>query len=391
MRFNSFFLALIFLIFIISCKKELPFPNVDAEPLLVINSLYSPDSLLQIHVSESCHINDSLCAFNFIMDAEVLLKDQLGRVLANLEHQGSGFYSPDNFVLNNQTNYQLEVNHSNKLATATSRIPKAFSCTYLGKEEGIFDGSVAWGFDIEIADNPEEENYYLLEGYITILDGEHHDETSEVNGYSLPHTAHLTNDINAENNSITSGIDFVTYPLQRIFLPDKNFNGQTYPTRFALSDSDVYSLDFEEFKAHLFVKSVSKEMYDYYKSLAKYELSQSNLFAEPEQIFSNIKNGLGIFAGYSQQTFIIDLPVSEYRLPSDIFVENNDCNSPCTIKFTTDGGVKLNYNWDFGDGNISSEVNPQHNYESSGEYIVELSISDSPGNIYNLTVELSIY
>ena len=87
---------------------------------------------------------------------------------------------------------------------------------------------------------------------------------------------------------------------------------------------------------------------------------------------------------------MIDLPVSEYRLPSDIFVENDGCVAPCILKFTTDGGSKLNYNWNFGDGNTSSVVNPEHNYESPGEYIVELTISDSPGNIYGFTIRVTI-
>jgi len=390
MRYNKLFPIFIFLISIISCRKELPFPDVDAESVLVVNSLFSPDTLLQIHVSESCHINDTLCAFNAITNAEVLLKDQSGNTLSNLEHQGNGLYSPNNFTLNNQTNYQLEVNHSDKSVTTTSHIPKAFSCTYLGKEEGVFDGFPAWSFDIEIVDNPDEENYYLLEGYIEILDGEHDNEISQVNGYVEPHTAHLTNDVNTENSSIASGFDLVSYSLRSIFLTDKNFNGQTYQTRFALRDIDIYFPEFEEFKAHLFIKSVSKEMYDYYKSLEKYRLGQFNLFAEPEQIFSNIENGLGVFAGYTQETFTVDLPVSEYRLPTDIFWENDGCTAPCTISFTTDGGSKLNYNWDFGDGNTTTAFNPEHTYQSAGEYTVELSLSDSPGNIYSYTVQVRI-
>lgn len=390
MQFFKSSIITILLIFTISCKKELPFPDVDAETLLTANSFFSPESMLQVHVSESCHINDTLCSFNFIPNAEVLLKDQTGNVLATLQHQSNGIYSPDNLNLNHEANYQLEIEHSTKKLTAESQIPKTFSCIYLGKEEGVFDGYAAWRFDIEINDNPDEENYYLLEGYIEILDGEHEYSDNTVNGYLLPQTAHLTNDVNTENNSISSGVDFITYPLRSIYLPDKNFNGQTYRTHFALYDDDIYFPEFEEFKAHLFVKSVSKEMYEYYKSLDLYRLSQSNLFAEPQQIYSNITGGIGIFAGYTQQHFEIDLPVSEYRLPNDIFVENEGCTSPCTVKFTTDGGSKLNYNWDFGDGNSSSEISPEHNYDLPGNYIVEMSVSNEPGNIYSFTVEVTV-
>ena len=390
MPIHKLFLILGCLILIVSCKKELPFPNSDSAPFLVINSLFSPDSLLQVHISESCHVNDPLCNYSFITEAEVLLRDQSGNVIANLEHQGDGFYSPADFILNNQADYQIEVNHSNRSATAECQIPKAFSCTYLGKQEEVFDGSVAWAFDVEIVDNPDEENYYLLEGYIEILDGEHSSGVSETNGYIEPHSAHLTNDVNAENNSIASGFDITTYALRSIFLPDDNFNGTTYQTRFAIRDEDVLFSGFEEFKAHLFIKSVSKEMYEYHQSLERYRLGQHNLFAEPEKIYSNIEGGLGIFAGYTQQTFTIDLPVSEYRFPGNIFVENDGCTAPCTIKFTTDGGSKLSYNWNFGDGSTSTEANPEHSYESAGEYNVELILIDSPGNIYSYGTHVKV-
>ena len=39
----------------------------------------------------------------------------------------------------------------------------------------------------------------------------------------------------------------------------------------------------------------------------------------------------------------------------------------------------LNFEWDFGDGNSSTEENPSHNYEVDGTYIVTLTLTDSRG------------
>ncbi|MBN2777107.1 MAG: DUF4249 family protein, partial [Bacteroidales bacterium] len=51
-------------------------------------------------------------------------------------------------------------------------------------------------------------------------------------------------------------------------------------------------------------RSISKEMYDYRKSLIKHVYNQQTgdvqLFGDPVPMFSNIKNGLGVFAGYSE-------------------------------------------------------------------------------------------
>jgi len=45
--------------------------------------------------------------------------------------------------------------------------------------------------------------------------------------------------------------------------------------------------------------TVSKEFYQYYISLSKHLNAQDEFFMEPVQVYSNIKNGFGIFAGYS--------------------------------------------------------------------------------------------
>jgi len=116
-------------------------------------------------------------------------------------------------------------------------------------------------------------------------------------------------------------------------------------------------------------------MYEYLKSLELYSLSSGNIFAEPVQIYSNMDNGLGIFGGYAQKSFTVDLPPSEYSYPSNVSTENDGCTGPCTIKFSSDGGSKLTYHWEFGDGTTSAEPNPEHTYTTSGEYQVFLNVS----------------
>ncbi|NJK85572.1 MAG: PKD domain-containing protein [Bacteroidales bacterium] len=44
---------------------------------------------------------------------------------------------------------------------------------------------------------------------------------------------------------------------------------------------------------------------------------------------------------------------------------------------TTDGS---SYLWDFGDGSVSTEISPQHQYEHPGEYTVSLRANSSNGN-----------
>jgi len=60
-----------------------------------------------------------------------------------------------------------------------------------------------------------------------------------------------------------------------------------------------------------------------------------------------------------------------------------------TIEFTDksydlDGNI-VNYTWNFGDGNISYEKNPMHQYKNNGVYVVSLTIVDDDGDISQIS------
>jgi hypothetical protein len=47
------------------------------------------------------------------------------------------------------------------------------------------------------------------------------------------------------------------------------------------------------------------------------------------------------------------------------------------IGLASGGEEPYNWSWDFGDGNTSIEQNPQHDYNASGEYVVNLTVTDN--------------
>jgi hypothetical protein len=61
-----------------------------------------------------------------------------------------------------------------------------------------------------------------------------------------------------------------------------------------------------------------------------------------------------------------------------------------TVQFTNLSQNASSYNWNFGDGNFSTEVNPLHTYSLSGTYNVELISTNNCGSdtiIKNVTIE----
>lgn len=361
---------------IIGCTKEIPYPDLNSNQSLVMNGLISPTSGVQVHLSQNCHLSDQNCENKNIETASVILTNMSNNETTELEYTQDGLYSIPSINIENNNTYKIEAKHSELgNINAVSSIPNDFNSELLEFKEKDIHGYLCWSFDIEIEDNPDEENYYLIDGWIDIKNGSHQHYDNDINGYFIPHTGFLTTDPNAENTILASVIDITQVPLEYIFLPDTRFNGSTYTIEVGLNDEDIRANPNYELEAHVYVKSVSKELYEYYKSVTKNKLSEANIVFEPQQIFSNIEGGIGIFGGYTEQEFIIELPKSEFIFPHGLRIQNQGCTSPCTVNFFAEGGGdNIEYNWSFGDGATSTEKNPEHMYDSPGRYVVELNV-----------------
>ncbi|MEO0900085.1 MAG: PKD domain-containing protein [Bacteroidota bacterium] len=75
-----------------------------------------------------------------------------------------------------------------------------------------------------------------------------------------------------------------------------------------------------------------------------------------------------------QEIFVRTLPDAQFAISDTI-----GC-APAVIRFTDETSHVLNqWNWDFGDGNTSTEQNPTHTYADDGVYTVSLTVSDAFG------------
>lgn len=82
--------------------------------------------------------------------------------------------------------------------------------------------------------------------------------------------------------------------------------------------------------------------------------------------------------------------ILKYETKADFSFQNN-CNSN-TVQFndlSTFTRGTLNYKWNFGDGKVSTEKNPQHVYSTSGIHTVSLELSNPP-SICTITRSKSI-
>lgn len=300
MKYLSYSIILIFGFLSVSCEKEIPFPEQESEAKLVVNATFSVDSTWSVHVSKSIPVSQSGTPEN-ITNASVQVLDASGTLIRTLPHTENGFYQVADLKPEAGQSYQIEVSAPGfETASASGFLPKDFSFNVIDTSSGTFLEFPVLYIDLEIDDEANQENYYLIQASWEI---ETEDSTSLSYSFLfLP--VHFVFDQNTENNEISS--DNSGY--DRIYLPDATFDGEQYQTRLAVE----YPAFFEEeqgvipSKLIITVSSVDSDLYKYTKTLDRYYNNNDELFSEPVQIHNNIKNGLGVFGGFIDKSIEVE-------------------------------------------------------------------------------------
>ena len=284
----------------ISCEKVIPFDGDVNTPKLVINSIFQSDSSFKVHVSSSRSVIDT-ASFKNIDDAIVTIKDRNENIIETLNHVENGFYKGQTFPQENQT-YILEVNHPNYAnITASDSLPSPIIINSVDTST-IIDPINGNRLQISMNfDDPENtQNYYLIETYSVneylVI------KNSDTTEYELDTTKQfmvLTDEVFQNGGS--------PWREQGLF-NDLLFNGQNKTLELEIpNDSwsgseDGYDWSYQTLTLRLYLHNITLSYYYYRTSLELFQNASGNPFAQPVQVFSNVENGFGVFAG-SQISF----------------------------------------------------------------------------------------
>lgn len=284
----------------ISCEKVIPFDGDVNTPKLVINSIFQSDSSFKVHVSSSRSVIDT-ASFKNIDDAIVTIKDRNENIIETLNHVENGFYKGQTFPQENQT-YILEVNHPNYAnITASDSLPSPITINSVDTST-IIDPINGNRLQISMNfDDPEiTQNYYLIETYSVneylVI------KNSDTTEYELDTTKQfmvLTDEVFQNGGS--------PWREQGLF-NDLLFNGQNKTLELEIpNDSwsgseDGYDWSYQTLTLRLYLHNITLSYYYYRTSLELFQNASGNPFAQPVQVFSNVENGFGVFAG-SQISF----------------------------------------------------------------------------------------
>ncbi len=277
------------IILLSSCETVVDMKLPEQPPKMVVNSFFTPDSIIMLHLSKSQFVlkNEELKP---ITDGEISLFEN-GNFIGKFTHINKGFYYLPGFFPKTNTQYTLNaVSSGIKSVEAKETIPNKPIINRVEISSSYFEGENYKDFIVYIQDNANEENYYMVD-----LIGKRYDYVYDT----------LTFDI-IDSVEISEHVYFTSQDLvfqeqgasSQAIISDKLFNGSIYPLRLSVNayNFDEYS-NMGYFEMTIQLKQVSKAYAQYVLSYSKNRYNDP--FSQPVQVFSNITNGFGIFGGYT--------------------------------------------------------------------------------------------
>lgn len=271
---------MLFLLLYTQCSKEIEIDIPQNSARLVVNSLFSSDTIVKLNLSKSIFILDH--GRPIVKNAQIkLYKD--GVFLENLSFDSQKYISQTK--PQRGSDYKITINVPEfPTLEAVNKVPEmpVLGQTQLERNIYVEDNMVKFSrLKLQIEDISNGQDYYevfLLERY---------------NGNLLMDVSYHKNQDAVINNE-----GLIDYRPSSIIFSDELFNSSSYQL----------SIDFHFFKEEsdliIILRSISKEYYLYQKYLTIHLHSQDDDFwnglGEPAQVYSNIRNGYGIFAAYSE-------------------------------------------------------------------------------------------
>ncbi len=297
-----------------SCEEEIDFNGEVVEPKIVVNSFLTNDSVVKAHISKSRFFLSNKQTFDIINNAQVIVfvNNQQQEILA---HDSAGLYI-GSYIPKEGEEIRLEVNvpgyekvegtthvqyKSNIIAVDTTLTLQFVDTIWASYQEEAAGYSRYYSCDvtIRIRDNENEKNFYRMVAKRKYVYSEF-DITYEyffsfklegfdVQGSSLP--------------NLFGGNDF---SRDEHLFTDDLFNGREFLLKFRTDFSTLEMLPgYEDYKPSyrnstdelkINLQTIPQDTYLYLASRRSAGGILDGLFAEPVQIFNNIRNGIGIVA-----------------------------------------------------------------------------------------------
>ncbi len=298
--YKNLFVVLGLMVTFSACLKN---TNIEVEkmpPKIVIHSYNQTGNSFRLYASKSANILDVL---NWNSDRTLQGVDiDLYRNDIKVDH-----FVPDSsgmvYITENGTKAEPGIRYKIKAtkegmapveseAFLSDQFPAILSTTIKKKVKKI-DYNEVDEILIRIADPPGVENYYMFKFLIP-----YYYEVTDTLFYYGGSYCIYTSDPDIDNARIDPL--FADCISGDLIVSDKNFNGKekefaVYVRHGTLTES-ADSLNSRIYRPIFQLHNITADDFKYKKSIMQYDRASNNPFAEPVSVFTNIRNGYGVFS-----------------------------------------------------------------------------------------------
>ncbi len=254
---------------------------------LTLNSFFSPDSAWSATVHLNRYILDEQ-PFQPVTNANVLVYS--GDVLVStLTHRGDGVYTSDTEMPIVGKEYRIEASAPGLPAvTATSSAPRRTEILSVDmKETNHGMNGIETSIKLRFKDDAAQKDYYRVQ--LETIYESYNIFTGSVETHSL--WMYIEN--NDPQNESQDGTDDGS-----VIVSDVLFNGDEVELSLS-AEGSVGSAAI----VRVTLSSLSEDYYRYELSSQLQDNVSGDPFAQPANVFNNIENGFGIFAGFNTSTY----------------------------------------------------------------------------------------
>lgn len=287
------YFAILFILTISACELVVDVDMPIEKSKVVLNAFFTPDSVWKAKVSLNRHILDD-SGYPPIPNAEIIVFEG-DTPLDTLHYDTLGYYfSNDGGPKIGKTYSMRAIVPDYEIVEASSSCPIPVTPTFSALQTGVAEfNQPVYSFDITFTD-PPGRNFYQITA------------VSETR-FTHPQT----------------GQGFVNYNFIQTWSDDQAIDNEDIPNNEGFFFSDVLFNE-EEFtvnvkmmpngwggpptktKFHVYFRAVSEDYYRYKVTSLLQDFVGEDPFAQPAQVYNNIQNGFGIFAGYSQSVITFE-------------------------------------------------------------------------------------
>jgi len=295
----SLYSFLLFLYCLVACEEPVELSLEEITPQVVVSGMFSSHQDFQISLAKNKDLFSNQPT-TFITNAKVNILNEQGGLLKELSYTDNtvlSYYSSANFKPKAGETYQIEIEVPDfPTIHARDYIPLPVPLLALEIDTLLINTSeanhvYAISLNTMLSDPVGVNNYYHLQLFYKTIDGKQSsgfvDHTEEG---LMPLT---TLELQKDNPSL-----LIDFNENGVLFDDASFNGEKTQLKFYATLDKTEAGAYPKIIGEL--RTVSESYYKYYTSLTQQLANQDRPFVEPITVFTNIDNGIGIFAGFSR-------------------------------------------------------------------------------------------